>query len=138
MANMSESSKVFAISRLAYFAVPLVFLAAIVLMGISVPGFAWTLIIPVILAWWIHRLRTIVDEQGLTAVGTFHTTRIPWHDVAGLRFPKWKAVRVELTDGSSVRLPSISFNDLPLLAAASGGRVPDPFAAEREARLAAG
>ena len=137
MANMSESSKVFTISRLAYFAVPLVFLGSIVLMGISVPWFAWTLVFPVILAWWIHRLRTVVDAQGLTAVGTFSTTRIPWHDVDGLSFPRWGAVRVVLTDGSSVRLPSVSFNDLPLLAKVSDGRVPDPFAAEREARLAA-
>ncbi|ALG85412.1 hypothetical protein ACH46_14165 [Gordonia phthalatica] len=137
MANMSESSKVFAISRLAYFAVPLVLLASVVLMGISVPWFAWTLVFPVVLAWWIHRLRTIVDGQGITAVGTFSTTRIPWPDVDGLRFSRWKAVRVVLTDGSSVSLPSVSFNDLPLLAEVSGGRVPDPFAAERATRLAA-
>ncbi|MBM7366431.1 PH domain-containing protein [Gordonia hydrophobica] len=135
---MSESSKVFAISRLAYFAVPLVFLASIVLMGISVPWFAWTLVFPVLLAWWIHRLKTIVDGQGITAVGTRQTTRIPWHDVDGLRFAKWSSARVVLTDGTSVRLPSVGFNDLPLLAQASGGRVPDPFQSEREARLAAG
>lgn len=137
MMNMSESSKVFAISRLAYFAVPLVLLASVVLMGISVPWFAWTLLFPVILAWWIHRLRTIADPQGITAVGTISTTRIPWPDVDGLRFPRWGSARVVLVDGTSVRLPSIGFNDLPVLAEVSGGRVPDPFAAEREARLAA-
>ncbi|GAA2388215.1 MULTISPECIES: PH domain-containing protein [Gordonia] len=134
---MSESSKVFSISRIAYFAVPVAFLLVIMLMGISVAGFAWTVIVPIALAWWIHRLRTIVDEQGVTAVGTFGTSRLPWHDVDGIRFPRWGAVRLVARDGSSVRLPAVGFSDLPALSNASGGRIPDPFAAERDARLSA-
>lgn len=106
------------------------------LMGISTPWFAWTIVIPAGVAWWIWRLRTTVDAQGITSVTTFTTVRVPWHDVAGLRFPKWSTARVVLNDGSTVRLPAVGFNDLPIIAQASGGRVPDPFAAEREARLA--
>lgn len=133
---MSQSPQVFTISRLAYFAAPVTILLSLMLMGISVPWFAWTLVFPFVVIWWIRRLKTTVDEQGITAVSTWKTTRIPWHDVDGLRFPKWSPVCVVLTDGTSVRLPSVTFNDLPSLAKASGGRVPDPFAAEREARLA--
>ncbi|MGB3696646.1 MAG: PH domain-containing protein [Gordonia sp. (in: high G+C Gram-positive bacteria)] len=133
---MTESAQVFSVSRLAYFSIPVALLLVVMLMGISVPGFAWTLVVPLALAWWIRRLKTIVDGQGITAVGTFATTRIPWHDVDGLQFPKWSAVRVVLTDGSSVRLPAVGFADLPAISKASGGRVPDPFAAERDARLA--
>ena len=137
MDHMTQSPHVFTISKLAYFAVPVALLLVLMLMGISVPGFAWTIVVPLALIWWIRRLKTVVDEQGITAVGTFKTVRIPWHDVNGLRFPKWSPVCVVLNDDSSVRLPSVSFNDVPALAKASGGRVPDPFAAEREARLAA-
>ncbi|SKX94335.1 low molecular weight protein antigen 6 [Mycobacteroides abscessus subsp. abscessus] len=34
-----------------------------------------------------------------------------------------------LSDGSRVRLPALMFRDLPLLSAASRGRIPDPYAA---------
>ncbi|WP_139025693.1 PH domain-containing protein [Gordonia neofelifaecis] len=133
---MAESSRVFSISRLAYFAVPIGFLLVVMLMGVSVAGFAWTVVVPIALAWWIHRLRTEVDEQGVTAVGTFSTHRLPWHDVDGIRFPRWGAVRLVSHDGTEFRLPAVGFSDLPALSKASGGRIPDPFAAEREARLA--
>lgn len=136
--HMTDTTKVFGISRLAYFVVPLLMVIWLMLMGISAAWFAWTIIIPAIVAWWIWRMRTTVDAQGITSVTAFKTVRVPWHDVAGLRFPKWSTVRVVLNDDSTVRLPAVGFNDLPILAEASCGRVPDPFAAERKARLAAG
>ncbi|WP_051198378.1 PH domain-containing protein [Gordonia shandongensis] len=135
---MSATTTDFKISPLAYLVVPLVLLLSFMMMGVSVAGFGWTLIFPIALAWWIHHLRTEVDAQGMTAVGTFSTTRVPWGDVDGLRFPRWSAARAVLTDGTEVPLPSVGFGDLPVLAEISGGRVPDPFAAERETRLAAG
>lgn len=127
----------FVISRLAYLTVPVTILLAVMMMGVSVAGFAWMLVLPVVQVWWIHRIRTVADPAGLTAVHTFGTTRLAWSDLNGLRFPKWGAVRAVRPDGSSVRLPAVSFDDLPALSAISGGAVPDPFAAEREARLAA-
>jgi len=39
-----------------------------------------------------------------------------------------------LRDGSEVTLPAVGFNDLRQLAAVSGGRLPDPFAAAAQAR----
>ncbi len=117
----------FRINKLAYFSVPLTVLVAVILAGASITWLSWTLIIPVLLALWIHRLRTDVTETGLHVVGTFGTKDLEWDRIRGLQFPKWSAVRAVLDDGSRVRLPAIAFRDLPLLSAASEGRIPDPY-----------
>lgn len=122
----------FRINRIAYFTVPAVALLAVLMIGAS-PWFAPTLIIPVILAYWIHRLRTVVTEDGLRAVGTFGTTDLRWSDIDGLQFPKWSSVRAVRPDGVRVRLPAIGFRDLPALSVVSGGRIPDPFEAAAKA-----
>lgn len=124
---------VFRINRVAYFTVPMVALMVILLMGASL-WFAFGFVVPVALYLWIRRLRTVVNEDGLTAVGGLSTTEIPWSDIAGLQFPRWSPVRAVLTNGKRVRLPAIGFRDLPALNVVSKGRIPDPFeaAAERD------
>ncbi|MEO9327388.1 PH domain-containing protein [Gordonia aurantiaca] len=124
---------VFRINRVAYFTVPMVALVVVLLLGASW-WFAFAFVVPVALYLWIHRLRTVVTEDGLQAVGGFSTTDIPWSDIAGLQFPKWSAVRAVLTNGDRVRLPAIGFRDLPALNVVSRGRIPDPFeeAAKRD------
>lgn len=122
----------FRINRIAYFTVPMVALVVVLLVGAS-PWFTFALVVPVVLWLWIHRLRTVVTEDGLRAVRMFSTTEIAWPEVAGLQFPKWSSVRAVLTDGSRVRLPAIGFRDLPALSIVSGGRIPDPFEAARSA-----
>ncbi|QRY61108.1 PH domain-containing protein [Gordonia sp. PDNC005] len=136
MVAVTDSSFDFKISRLAYAVVPVAVFVVVILIGGSV-WFAFGAVIPFALAWWIHHLRTHVDSDGIVAVGTFGTTTLSWEDVAGLRFPKWGSVRAVTTDGREVRLPAVGFADMPVLSAASDGRVPDPFAAERDARRAA-
>lgn len=123
----------FRINRIAYFTVPMVALVVVLLVGAS-PWFAIALVVPVVLWLWIHRLRTVVTENGLRAVRMFSTTEIAWSEVAGLQFPKWSSVRAVLTDGNRVRLPAIGFRDLPALSIVSGGRIPDPFEAARSAK----
>ncbi|MBD0859873.1 PH domain-containing protein [Gordonia sp. zg691] len=123
----------FRINRVAYFTVPMVALVVVLLIGASW-WFAFALIIPVLLWLWIHRLRTVVTEDGIRAVGTFSTTDIAWSDIAGLQFPKWSSVRAVLQDQTRVRLPAIGFRDLPALSVVSGGRIPDPFEAAAQAR----
>lgn len=130
-------SATFVISRLAYLTVLVTVIVAVMMMGVSITWFSWTLILPIVQIWWIHRVRTVADADGLTAVDTFGTTTLSWDEVAGLRFPKWSAVRAVRTDGTSVRLRAVAFADLPVLSAISGGRVPDPYAAAREAEAAA-
>lgn len=135
-ASASSPTAEFRISRLSYLTVPMVALVVIMLMAVS-PWFAVLFVVPLALIWWIARVHTSADATGLTAVGLTGSTRLAWGDIAGLRFPKWSAVRAVRPDGGVVRLPGVTFRDLPRLSDASGGRVPDPFAAEREARLAA-
>lgn len=121
--------QVFRIAKIGYLAVAMLFVATIVMAGASLAWLGWTLLFPVILAWWMTHIRTIATEPGLRAVHTFTSRDIAWAEIAGLQFPKWGSVRAVLTDGSRVRLPAITFSDLPRLAAASGGRIPDPYAA---------
>ncbi|GAA1480973.1 PH domain-containing protein [Gordonia sinesedis] len=119
--------QVFRIQKVAYFTVPMVLVVTIILSGASLVWLGWTLVLPVLLAIWIGRIRTIVTEDGLRAVHTFGTRDIAWDDIAGLQFPRWGSVRAVLTDKSRVRLPAIMFQDLPRLSLASGGRIPDPY-----------
>ena len=50
-----------------------------------------------------------------------------WDEVDGLRFDRSSWARARLRDGSEMRLPAVTFATLPLLAEASGGRVPNPY-----------
>ncbi|MDL9935590.1 PH domain-containing protein [Gordonia sp. ABSL1-1] len=123
----------FRINRVAYFTVPMALIVAVILAGTSLVWLGWTLALPVLLGFWIHRLRTIVTADGLRAVGTFGTRDIAWTNLSGLQFPRWSAVRAVTEDGRRVRLPAVGFSDLPRLSQASGGRIPDPFAAAADA-----
>lgn len=133
--RQAPESVTFAISRLAYLTVLLTLLIAVMLVGVSL-WFGWVFLLPFAQIWWIHRIRTVVDDAGLTAVHTFGQTRVDWSELTGLQFPKWTAVRAIRRDGDPVALPAVTFDDLPVLALYSDGRVPDPFAAERAARAA--
>ena len=76
-----------------------------------------------------HVLRTGVDADasGLTTHTMFGSRRLAWDDIAGLRIRRSRIGAV-LRDGSTVRLPVLRPRHLSLLAAASGGRLPDPAA----------
>jgi hypothetical protein len=100
-------------------------------------AFSWMLVIPFLVLAWILRVQTVVGPDGITARATFSTTRIGWDALAGIRFPKRGWARATLTDGSEVPLPVVTFGRLPELAAASGGRITDPYAAADAARSAA-
>ncbi|OPX14566.1 PH domain-containing protein [Gordonia sp. i37] len=129
-----ELPQEFKLSKLAYFAVPATLLVVLILAGTNLAWFGWTFAVPVLLAVWIWRIKTVVTEDGLRAVGTFGSREVEWPDIEGLQFSRWGPVRAVLTDGDRVRLPAITFQDMPRLSAASAGRIPDPFAAARDAR----
>ncbi|WLP90133.1 MULTISPECIES: PH domain-containing protein [Gordonia] len=132
--EVPELPQTFRLSKLAYFAVPMAFLVALVLAGASLPWLGWTLILPVFLALWIARIRTVVTEDGLRAVSTFSARDVSWPEIEGLQFTKWGPVRAVLADDTRVKLPTITFQDLPRLSAASRGRIPDPYASADAAR----
>ena len=128
----------FTISGLAYLTVLLTVIVVIMMIGISPAWLGWTIVLPFVQAWWIHRLKTVVGPDGIRAVHTFGETSIGWDEVDGLQFDKGGAVSAVRKNGSSVRLPAVGFRDTPVLHVASGGRIPDPYAAARDARLASG
>lgn len=85
----------------------------------------WLLIVPLGLAWWAARAETRVDDSGITARYAFRPQRhMDWDELAGIGFTGSRAL-ARGHDGDSFPLPALSFNDMPWLAKASGGRVPD-------------
>jgi hypothetical protein len=123
---------VFRIHPIAYFAAFMMAVTSLALAGASLRYLGWTLVIPVLVALWIHRLRTIVTEEGVTSVSLRGRRSATWDQINGLQFPRWGAVRAVLNDGnrSKLVLPAISFRDLPRLSDASRGRIPDPYAVD--------
>lgn len=89
--------------------------------------FAPLLVIPVVASALIFRYRTVADRQRVTARTLFSSRSLSWEDIDGLRFGKGSWARATLKDGSDVMLPAVTFGTLPLLTAASGGRVPNPY-----------
>jgi hypothetical protein len=86
-------------------------------------------VIPIGLWVWIRRNGTTVSEEGITARGMFRSRRVAWDDVTALRLRTRSRVSAVLTSGPELPLPAVHLRDLPLLAAVSNGRIPDPTAA---------
>ncbi|MFC7756481.1 PH domain-containing protein [Tsukamurella soli] len=86
------------------------------------------LILPLALTFWVLRVRTVVDGDGIRSVRILGATSIAWADIDGLRIAKNGAVYAVRTDRSEVRLPAVTVGQLSRLAFASGGRIPDPSA----------
>lgn len=107
---------------------------ALFLFGVSFPVvgapalFGWMLALPVALAYWILRVRTVVTPEHFVSRRAFGSTTTPWTSVTGLLFPRFGWGRATLADGSTVRLPAVTVDSLPRLSRASGGAVPDPSA----------
>lgn len=97
-------------------------------------------IVPIGVAYWMLRVRTVVDTRGLHVRRLFTSEVISWDELKGFRFPGNRWARAELTDGTEKTLPVVTFGRLPQIAEASGGRVTDPYAVadrvERERREA--
>ncbi len=93
------------------------------------PGLQAVYLVPLALGWWLLRTRTVVDPESLQVHGALRTRRLSWDDVDRLRVSERAWVRAVLDDGAEVALPAVRARDLPRLAAASGGRIPDPTAA---------
>jgi hypothetical protein len=96
------------------------------------PWFWLIYVVPLGIAVWIVRSRTTAAPDGVAARGVLHTTRVTWADISALRLrSSWTRSRVSavLSNGSELPLPAVRVRDLPSLAAASGGRLPDPSAA---------
>lgn len=112
---------------------------ALLLFGVCFPAiswpaaFAWLFVLPIAVAVWILRVRTVIDSDGLRMRRAFSSDSVAWDDVRGIVFPDRRWARVVLRDKTEKSLPLVRFDRLPQLAAASGGRITDPYAAAAEA-----
>ena len=89
--------------------------------------FTALLIIPVAASLAVARYRTTADRETVTARSLVASRTVAWEDVDGLRFDGGAWASAHLKDGSDVRLPAVTFATLPQLAAATDGRVPNPY-----------
>jgi Bacterial PH domain len=95
----------------------------------GIPGLQILYVLPLTLAIWLVRCRTVVDKQTVVAHRVWGSRRISWSDLAGLRVDDRSRVWAVIRGGHEVGLPAVRARHLPLLAAMSGGRLPDPLAA---------
>lgn len=106
-------------------------LFAIVLAVCAVPvafglPFLWpVMLVPVGVVAWVLRVRTTVDPDAVTVRRIVGGRRVPWSQISTLHL-KDRRVSVVLSDGTELPLPTVGVRDIPRLAAASGGRLPDP------------
>ncbi|NLU81588.1 PH domain-containing protein [Rhodococcus sp. HNM0569] len=120
-------------SRLAYLG------CAFLLFAVSFPvfgnpiAFGWLALAPIVAVVWVARVRTEVDTDGITTRTLFGSHPVAWDDIAGVRFRNRSWARATRTDGTEVTLPFVTFERVPELAEASGGRISDPYAAARAA-----
>ena len=109
---------------------PVVILAFCVLpLASATPWLLFVLALPLIALAWVLRVGVDVDPAGVTVRALLGQRHIPWSDVAGLRSSNRGDLSLVLTSGRRLRLPTLRARHLPLIAAASGGHVPDLKAA---------
>lgn len=92
------------------------------------PWLAVLWLLPVLGGVYVVRSGVDADRSGLTVHTVLRTRRLVWDDIAGLRIRRSRLSAVR-RDGTAVRLPVLRPRHLSLLAAVSGGRLPDPAAA---------
>lgn len=108
---------------------PLTILGAVLLAVCATPaafGAPWfwlIYLVPVAVVVWVLRVRTVVDEDGLTVRRLVGSRRVPWAEIRSLHLRDKGGVRAVLADGAELPLPSVRVRDLPQLAAASGGHL---------------
>ena len=128
MAPGSDSTAtVIRISPMAHIASAFILLWLVLLMPAFGPWGLPLLAIPVLLSAAILRLRTVADENTVTARKLLSSRTMPWSQVEGLKFTRGRWARACLPDKSDVQLPAVTFATLPILTAASGGQVPNPY-----------
>lgn len=100
----------------------------------SAPPIFWLLLLfPLLFGYWVKRSGTTIDNQGLKIHNAFKSNvDISWEEFSGLRFRKARTYAVT-NSGKDYALPGITFAQLPQVAAASNGRIPDAITQAHEA-----
>lgn len=93
------------------------------------PGLQVLYLLPLAITVWLLRTRTTVGPDTLVARRVTGTRSIGWSEINGLRVDARSRVWAVLHgDAGEVWLPVVRARDLPVLASASRGRLPDPLA----------
>ncbi len=114
-------------SPMAHFASGFLALGLLVMITMFPTWGAVCMVLPILASAAIVRLRTVADRETVTARTLLSSRTVGWDEVDGLRFEGTSWARAHLKDGTELMLPAVTFAMLPLLAAASGGRVPNPY-----------
>ncbi|HEX4723016.1 MAG TPA: PH domain-containing protein [Pseudonocardiaceae bacterium] len=94
--------------------------------AVASPWFTLVYLLPLGIAVWVVRTRTVVDADKLVIRRVLWSTELPWSAISALRVADRKWIRAVRTDGGEVVLPTVRTRHLPALALISGGRLPDP------------
>ncbi|MEV0245831.1 PH domain-containing protein [Nocardia sp. NPDC050712] len=127
--------KVIRIPQTTYLAVVVLFFCVFFFFAGWPIGLWWLLLLPFGVAWWIERTQTRVSEAGLDLRTVRGSRHIDWAELKGVSVPKRGYVRAHLSDDSQVKLPAVGYDRLRDLIEASQGRIPDLFAAARDAEV---
>jgi hypothetical protein len=95
--------------------------------ALAVPGLLVLYLLPLALAVWLVRTRTVASRETVVAYRVWSRRHLTWLDLSGLRIDDRSRVWAILRDGEQVLLPVVRARDLPVLAAISGGRLPNPL-----------
>lgn len=115
---------------------PLTVLVALVLAVCLTPlagagPYLWLVyLVPIGVIFWTLRVRTTADAESVTVRRVVGGQRVVWGEITSLRVAKAKdpsraRVSAVLDGGAELPLPAVHVRDLPALAAASGGHLPD-------------
>ncbi len=95
----------------------------------GVPGLQVLYLVPMGIAIWLVRTRTVVGPDTVVAHRVLGSRRVHWSELKGLRVDDRSRVWAVLHGGAEVALPAVRARDLSLLAALRQGRLPDPLTA---------
>jgi len=110
---------------------PLTVLFAVALGVCAIPvafgaPYLWLIyLVPLGIVAWTLRTRTVVDAEGMQVRRLVGGRCVSWDEVGGLRVDRRNTVHAVLAGGGEIALPAVHMRDLPALAVASGGRLPD-------------
>ncbi len=96
----------------------------------GLPGLQVLYLVPLGVVIWLVRARTVVGPDTVVAHRVVGARRVQWSDLKGLRMDDRSRVWAVLHSGEEVGLPAVRARDLPVLAALSRGRLPDPLTAD--------
>lgn len=107
----------------------LVVAVALAPVAFALPGLPALYVLPLGFAVWLLRTRTVIGPDAIAVRTALRTSWVAWDDVTGLRVDQRARVRAVLGGRAELALPAVRTRDLPVVAAASGGRIADPLTA---------